>query len=140
MGLSEFDPAIRERRPWNAGRMVGPKRALKPQQVWAIRFWLDRELRLRDRALFDLAIDSKLRGCDVVKTRIGELVSGGRVRTRATVTQQKTGRPIQFELLEAARSSLQAWLERRRGALDDYAFPAAPIMRTTSALGSMLGL
>jgi hypothetical protein len=103
MGHSEFDPAIRERRPWNAGRMVGAKRALKPQQVWAIRFWLDRERRLRDRALFDLAIDSKLRGCDVVKIRIGELVSGGRVRTRAAVTQQKTGRPVQFELLEAAK-------------------------------------
>lgn len=92
MGHPQFDPAIRERRLWNAGRMVGAKRALKPQQVWAIRFWLDRERRLRDRALFDLAIDSKLRGCDVVKIRIGELVSGGRVRARATVTQQKTGR------------------------------------------------
>jgi len=73
---------------------------------------------------FFLAIDSKLRGCDVVKIRISELVSGGRVRTRATVTQQKTGRPVQFELLEAARSSLEAWLERRGGALDDYAFPS----------------
>ncbi len=71
---SEYDPAAKERRPWNAGRMVGAKRALKPQQVWAIRFWLDRERRLRDRAMFDLAIDSKLRGCDVVKVRIGDLV------------------------------------------------------------------
>jgi site-specific recombinase XerC len=67
--------------------MVGAKHALKPQQVWAIRFWLEREGRLRDRALFDLAIDSKLRGCDVAKIRIGELVSGGRVRARATVVQ-----------------------------------------------------
>jgi hypothetical protein len=102
--------------------MVGAKRALKPQQVWAMGFWLDRERRLRDRALFDLAIDSKLRGCDVAKIRIGELVSSGRVRTGATVTQQKIGRPVQSELLEAARSSLQAWLEQRGGALDDYAF------------------
>jgi site-specific recombinase XerC len=124
MGHSEFDPASRERRPWNAGRMVGAKRALKPQQVWAIRFWLDREGRLRDRALFDVAIDSTLRGCDVVKIRIGELVSGGRVRARATVTQQKTGRPVQFELLETARASLQVWLEHRGGTLDDYAFPS----------------
>jgi integrase len=104
--------------------MVGTKRALKPKQVWAIRFWLDGERRLRDRALFDLAVDSKLRGCDVVKVRIGDLVSGGRVRTRATVVQQKTGRPVQFELLESARASIQAWLDRRRGALDDYAFPS----------------
>jgi hypothetical protein len=63
-------------------------------------------------------------GCDVVKIRIGELVSGSRVRTRATVTQQKTGRPVQFELLEAARCSLQAWLEHRGGTLEDYAFPS----------------
>jgi hypothetical protein len=119
MGHSEFDPPIRDRRPWNAGRMVGAKRALKPQQVWAIRFWLDRERRLRDRALFDLAIDSKLRGCDIVTIRIGELVSVGKVRTRAMDTQPKTGRPVQFEVLEAARSSLQAWLERRGGTLDD---------------------
>lgn len=77
MGHPEFDPAIRERRPWNARRMVGVKPALKAQQVPAIRFWLDRERRLRDRVLFDLAIDSKLRGWDVVKIRIAELVSGG---------------------------------------------------------------
>jgi hypothetical protein len=62
MGHSEFDPAVRELRPWNIGRTVGAKRALKPQQVWAIRFWLEREGRLRDRAIFNLAIDSKLRG------------------------------------------------------------------------------
>jgi hypothetical protein len=67
MGQSEFDPSARDRRPWNAGRKIGGKRALKPQQVWAIRFWLDHERRLRDRAMFDLAIDSKLRGCDIVK-------------------------------------------------------------------------
>src|SRR5258708_20394990 len=80
MGYSEYGAAAKDRRPWNVGRMVGAKRALKPQQVWAIRFWLDREGRLRDRAMFDLAIDSKLRGCDVVKVKIGDLVSGGRDR------------------------------------------------------------
>ena len=124
MGHSQYDPAFAERRAWNAGRKLGAKRALKPQQVWAIRFWLDRERRLRDRALFDLAIDSKLRGCDVVKVRIGELVSGGHVRSRAIVFQRKTGRPVQFELLEPARVSILAWLERRGGTLDDYAFPS----------------
>jgi hypothetical protein len=113
MGHSEFDPATQERRPWNVGRMIGSKRALKLQQVWAIRFWLDRERRLRDRALFDLAVDSKLRGCDVVKVKIGDLVRGGRVRSRAIVVQQKTGRPVQFELLEPARGSILLWLERR---------------------------
>lgn len=79
---------------------------------------------MRDRALFDLAIDSKLRGCDLVKVRIGDLVSGGRIRNRAIVVQQKTGRPVQFELLEPARGSLLAWLERRGGSLEDYMFPS----------------
>ena len=86
--------------------MVGAKRALKPQQVRAIRFRLDRERRLRDRSMFDLAIDSKLRGCDVVKVKIGDLVSGAQIRSRAIVIQQKKGRPVQFELLEPARGSL----------------------------------
>ena len=123
-GHSEYDPGVKDGRPWNAGRMQGAKRALKPQQVWAIRFWLDREQRLRDRAMFDLAIDSKLRGCDVVKVKIGDLVGGGRVRSRAIVIQQKTGRPVQFELLDPSRVSMEAWLERRGGVLDDFVSPS----------------
>jgi hypothetical protein len=66
-------------------------------------------------AMFDLAIDSKLRGCDIVKMKIGDLVSGSRVRSRAIIGQQKTGRPVQFELLEPARGSLLAWFECRGG-------------------------
>lgn len=123
MGHSQYDPND-DRTAWNSGRKLGAKRPLKPQQIWAIRFMLDREKRVRDRALFDLAIDSKLRGCDLVKVRIGELVSGGRIRNRAIVIQQKTKKPVQFELLEPARTSLLAWLERRGGSLDDYAFPS----------------
>ena len=65
MGYSEFDPATQGRAAWNVGKTVGPKRPLTQKQIWAIRFFLDREGRLRDRALFDLAIDSKLRGCDL---------------------------------------------------------------------------
>jgi len=94
MGHSDLDPAVHERRPWNAGQNVGSKRPLRPRDIWAIRFYLDEHKRLRDRALFDLAIDSKLRGCDLVKLRIGDLVSGGTIRNRATVIQQKTGRPV----------------------------------------------
>ncbi len=124
MGHSEYDPGSKGKRPWNAGRLVGAKRGLKLQQVWAIRFWLNNERRLRDRAMFDLAIDSKLRGCDVVKIKIGDLVSGGRVRSRAIVIQQKTGRPVQFELLEHARASILAWLECRGGTLNDFVFPS----------------
>ena len=141
MGYSAYDPVNDERRvAWNAGRIVGAKRALKPQQVWAIRFFLERERRMRDRALFDLAIDSKLRGCDLVKIRIGDLVSGGRIRQRAIITQKKTGRPVQFELLEPARSTLLSWLERRGGTLDDFVFPAELTGQAISAHGNTPGL
>ncbi|MBG6119844.1 MULTISPECIES: tyrosine-type recombinase/integrase [unclassified Sphingobium] len=124
MGLSEFDPAARERVSWNAGRKVGAKRALKPRQIWAVRFFLDQHRRLRDRALFELAIDSKLRGCDLVKIRISDIVCDRKIRTRATVVQQKAGRPVQFELMDDARASLLKWLELRGGSLEDYAFPS----------------
>jgi hypothetical protein len=73
MGISQYDPAAAGRPAWNAGRQVGAKRALKVRQIWSIRFFLDREGRMRDRALFDLAIDSKLRGCDLVKIGLARL-------------------------------------------------------------------
>ena len=79
---------------------------------------------MRDRALFDLAIDSKLRGCDLVKLKIGTLATGHEIRTRAMVLQQKTGRPVQFEITTEVRASLLAWLQRRGGTVDDYAFPS----------------
>lgn len=89
MGHSAMDLAFHELRPWNEGRLIGAKRALKQQQVWAIRFWLDQHRRLRNRALFDFAIDSKLRGCDVVRVRIGDVVSGGRIRDRAVMFSRR---------------------------------------------------
>lgn len=124
MGHTSFEPAFENRKAWNAGRTVGAKKPLKPKDVWGIRFLLEHEGRLRDRAMFDLAIDSKLRGCDVVRIKIGDLVVNGSIRHRATVIQQKTGKPVQFELLEPARTSLLAWLERRGGSVDDFAFPS----------------
>ncbi len=124
MGHSDLDPAVRERRPWNVGKNIGPKRPLKPRDIWAIRFYLDEHRRLRDRALFDLAIDSKLRGCDLVKRKIGDLVSGGHIRNRATVVQQKTGRPVQFEIMSEANRSLGAWLKHRGGTILDFVFPS----------------
>jgi site-specific recombinase XerC len=101
---------------------VGPKRPLKPRDIWAIRFYLDENRRLRDRALFDLAIDSKLRGCDLVKIKIGDVARS--IRTRSTVIQQKTGRPVQFEIMTEARKSLTAWLDRRLGIVLDFLFPS----------------
>ena len=96
-----------------------------PSRFGPCAFFLEQEHRLRDRALFDLAIDSRLRGCDLVKIKIkiNELVSGARIRDRAIIVQQKTGRPVQFDLLEQARTSLLQWLERRGGSVDEYVFP-----------------
>ena len=121
-------------------KMVGAKRALKPQQVRAIRFWLDRERCLRDCALFDLAIDRKLRGCDVVKIRIGELVSGGRVRKRTTVTQQKrqagqSSSSCSRRLAPASRLGLNTGV----GHSKTTRFQTIPTIRATSALGSTPG-
>lgn len=100
------------------------KRPLTQKQIWAVRFFLDRETRIRDRALFDLAIDSKLRGCDLVKVRVRDVVAGAEIRTRAIVVQQKTGWPVQFEITGDVRASLLAWLERRGGSVEEYVFPS----------------
>ena len=80
--------------------------------------------RVRDLALFDIALDSKLRGCDVVSLRLADIVSAGAVRSRATVIQQKTGRPVQFEITEQTRRSLATWIRIRRGEADGWLFPS----------------
>ena len=91
-------PAIQQKpSPWNKGRLVGQKRPLLRKQVWAIRARLELAHNLRDLAMFNLAIDSKLRGCDLVRLRAAELVVGNKVRDRVTIVQSKTMRPVQFE-------------------------------------------
>ena len=77
MGGSQYDTLYDDQRPWNAGRLVGAKKAFKQKQIWAMRFFLDHEHRVRDRVLLDLAIDSKLRGCDLMKLKIGSVVFRG---------------------------------------------------------------
>ena len=105
-------PVVRPNRaPWNKGRLVGQKRPLLPRQVWAIRARLELADNLRDLALFNLAIDSKLRGCDFVRLRVADLVVGGSVRDRVSVIQSKTGRPVQFEVSENTRKSVLVWVD-----------------------------
>jgi integrase len=109
--LTENDASSRRRRdPWNKGRLIGQKRPLKPKDVWTIRVRLQLEDRKRDLAMFDLAIDSKLRSCDLVRLQINDVCAGGRVRDRATVIQKKTGRPVQFEITEPTRAAVADWL------------------------------
>ena len=112
------------RTPWNKGRLVGQKRPLRPKEVWAIRVRLQMKPGKRDLALFNLAIDSKLRGCDLVGLRVDDIAAGGRVRDRATIIQHKTGRPVQFEIMEQTRASLQEWLNVRPADRGPYVFPS----------------
>jgi hypothetical protein len=98
---------------WNLGRIIGPKPPLKPRHIWAIRTRLQHDGRVRDLAMFNLAIDSKLRGCGLVRLRVGDVVLGGTVRLRTAIVQQKTGRPVPFELTDSAREALTARLGRR---------------------------
>lgn len=102
----------------------GAKLPLRPMHVWGIRVRLQVERRIRDLALIDLAIDSKLRGCDVVALRLGDVIAAGVPRRRAIVLQQKTGRPVQFEITDQTRQSIARWLERRPIHGGDWLFPS----------------
>ncbi|MEM7529516.1 MAG: tyrosine-type recombinase/integrase [Pseudomonadota bacterium] len=104
-------PAIRPRRPaWNKGRIVGQKRPLLPKHVWAIRVRLEIAENIRDLALFNTAIDSKLRGCDLVRLKVADVYAAGQVKERTSVLQSKTQKPVRFELTEGTRKSLKHWL------------------------------
>jgi integrase len=104
-------PATQKRVPWNKGKLTGAKPPLRPKHVWAIRTKLQIEGRTRDLAMFKLAIDSKLRGCDVVAIRVEDVAAGGYTADRATVRQKKTGRPVRFELSEQTRQAVDHYLK-----------------------------
>jgi integrase len=110
--------------PSNKGRLIGQKRPLKPKDVWAIRARLHLESRKRDLALFNLAIDSKLRGCDLVQLKVDDICAGGRIRERATIVQKKTGRPVQFEITEQTRTAVEDWLCESGGVTKQFLFPS----------------
>ena len=112
------------REPWNKGKLVGQKRPLKLKDIWAIRLSLQREQRVRDLAMFNLAIDSKLRGCDLVNLRVRDVTHGSQVMNRAMVVQQKTQRPVQFELTPPTRDSIVAWVANAHLTSDQFLFPS----------------
>ena len=117
-------PVGRRQRPWNEGLLVGQKKPLEPKHVWSIRIRLEIARSKRDLAIFNLAIDSKLRGCDLVKLRLEDICSGTNVRRRATIVQKKTGRPVQFEISKLSRNSVEAWLPMHRTTGSQYLFPS----------------
>ena len=123
--LSDSNPSSTPKNvPWNKGRLTGQKRPLKPKDVWAIRVRLQLEHCKRDLALFNLAIDSKLRGCDLVRLQVNDICVGGQVRDRTTVIQRKTGRPVRFEITEPTRASIRDWLPNVDTRHGRYLFPS----------------
>ena len=112
------------KKPWNAGRIIGRKAPLKPKHIWAIRQQLKASGRRRDLAMFNCAIDAKLRACDLVRLTVSDVAPSGVLRTRSTVIQQKTGRPVPFEITEPTREALAAWLPMRGRRADDWLFPS----------------
>jgi len=111
-----------KRTPWNKGKISGQKPPLQPKHVWAIRSKLQLQMRSRDLALFNLAIDSKLRGCDVVALKVADVAPHGYAVDRATVRQKKTGKPVKFELTEQTRQSIDDYLHTSPKTADDYLF------------------
>ena len=122
-----MDTAINtERRvvPWNKGKQLGQKPPLKLKEIWAIRIRLQLTHRYRELALFNLAIDSKLRGCDLVGLRVHDLVQGSRVAPRTIVMQKKTRRPVQFEVTEQTRDAVASWIDTAHLKSEHFLFPS----------------
>ena len=118
--------------PWNKGRLTGQKPPLKLKEIWAIRVRLQLSSRVRDLAMFNLGIDSKLRACDLTKLRVRDVCHGEHVASRAMIMQQKTQRPVQFEITEQTRESVAAWI--RHAGLHPTDFPVPEQNSRLSAL------
>jgi len=118
------NPVAVHKAPLNKGKLVGQRPPLRLKEIWAIRIRLQLAKRARELALFNLALDSKLRGCDLVSLRVGDVAQGSRVSARAMVLQRKTQRPVQFELTEQTREAVAAWIGKAQLRLGDYLFPS----------------
>lgn len=109
---------------WNKGKLVGQKAPFKLREIWGIRVRLQMQSRLRELALFDLGIDSKLRACDLVSLRVRDVCHGDRVAARTIVPQQKTQRPVQFEITPSTREAVEAWIKHAGLKSDSFLFPS----------------
>jgi integrase len=112
------------REPWNKGKIVGQKAPLKLKDIWALRVRLQMASRIRELALLNLGIDSKLRGCDLVKLKVRDVCHGEQIAARAIVMQQKTQRPVQFEITAPTRDTLQRWIKHAGLRSDEFLFPS----------------
>ena len=107
---AQASPPTQHREPWNKGKLIGAKPPLRSKHVWSIRTKLQVEGQTRDLAMFNLAIDSKLRGCDVVSLKVEDVAPSGYTLDRATVRQKKTGQPVRFEMTEQTRQSVDDYI------------------------------
>ena len=119
-----FDIASQQFIPWNKGKLIGQKSPLKPQQVWAIRVRLQLADKKRDLALFNLAIDSKLRGCDLLRLKVSDIRMGDEIRSRAKIVQSKTGNAVQFEITKQTREAIEDWCIQKALDHHDWLFPS----------------
>lgn len=110
--------------PWNKGKLIGQKSPLSMQEIWSIRIRLQNVGNRRDLALFNLAIDSKLRGCDLLDLRVSDVANGSEILSRATIRQSKTNRPVRFEITPRTRKSIEEWIESAKLSSNDYLFPS----------------
>ncbi len=110
--------------PWNKGKLMGQKLPLTMQEIWSIRIQLQGSGNRRDLALFNLAIDSKLRACDLLSLRVSDVASGTEVQSRAIIRQKKTKRPVRFEITARTRKSVEEWIEAQDLRGSDYLFPS----------------
>ncbi len=122
--MESISNASAHRAPWNKGKLVGQKSPLRLREIWAIRIRLQLAQRTRELALFNLAVNSKLRSCDLVRLRVRDVAHGDHVSNRAIVMQQKTRRPVQFEITEQTRESVTAWIRYANRRPEDYLFPS----------------
>ncbi len=120
----EYDTVFQNHEPWNKGKLIGQKSPLKLKEIWSIRVRLELSHRVRDLALFNLALDSKLRGCDLLKLKVRDISHGEHISPRAIVMQKKTGRPVQFEITEQTRNSVAEWLRVADLKSENYLFPS----------------
>lgn len=124
MNLQTLLAIVRRRPAWNKGRLIGQKRPLLPKHVWAIRVRLELANRIRDLAMFNMAFDSKLRGCDLVRAKVSDVFGAGEVKERTSILQSKTRKPVRFELTEGTRSALRDWMDHPAMVGSEFLWPS----------------
>ena len=122
--MFNFLKLVKQSTPWNKGKLIGQKPPLKLREIWAIRIRLQLKNRARELVMFNLAIDSKLRSCDLVKLKVRDVFHGNAISPRAMILQQKTQQPVQFEITEQTRDALKNWIGNNHLSSEDYLFPS----------------